>query len=95
MDVALTILLALFGGAVGGFFGPAAGLRRQPAMQVAPSASTARVAAAPAVRVSAPADVPDDDAFLMHLEMALAEPTLRELEPFDALTPTVREVGLR
>ena len=83
------------GVAVGGFVG-SNGLRRNPPMQVAPSApGNARVIAAPAVRVSTPPDVPDDDAFLMQLEMALAQPTLRELQPFDALTPTVREVRLR
>lgn len=75
------------GVAVGGIFGPA-GLRRSPPMQVAPSAAT-RVVAAPALRVNTPADVPDDDAFLLQIETALARPTLRELQPFDAMTPTV------
>jgi hypothetical protein len=31
--------------------------------------------------------------FLQELEFALARPHTRELQPFDALTPHVREIG--
>ncbi len=83
------------GVAVGGVFGPA-GMRRDASMQVAaPPMSAPRVAASPAVRVNTPVESPDDDAFLLQLEMALAQPTLRELQSFDALTPEVREIGAR
>jgi anti-sigma factor RsiW len=82
------------GVAVGGFLGPA-GLRPSPpAMQVA-SSPAARSQPAPAMRVATPAEPGDDDAFLMELEMALDRPRLRELQPFDALTPHAREVGAR
>ena len=37
----------------------------------------------------------DDDAFLSDLEMALERPRTRELQPFDALTPHVREIADR
>jgi hypothetical protein len=40
------------------------------------------------------ADPLDDEAFLLELEFALARPHTHELQPFDALTPHVREVGL-
>ena len=35
----------------------------------------------------------DEDAFLSDLEAALARPRTRELQPFDALTPHVRDVS--
>ena len=38
-------------------------------------------------------DVADDDAFLSELDNALDRPRSRELQPFDALTPHVREVS--
>ena len=38
-------------------------------------------------------DTFDDDVFLPELEFALARPHTRELQPFDALTPHVREIG--
>ncbi len=82
------------GVAVGGLLGPtalgptASGPGRA-AMQVA---SAPRASQAPAVRVSAPAEPRDDDAFLLQLEAALASPQLRELQAVDALTPHVREV---
>ena len=48
---------------------------------------------APAVsRVSGPADVASDDAFLSDLELALERPHTRELQAFDELTPHVREI---
>ena len=34
----------------------------------------------------------DDDAFLTDLEIALESPRTRELQPFDAITPHVREI---
>jgi hypothetical protein len=74
------------------------GLRRSmPGMRVAGSQSAAaRLAPVPAVRVSTPpvvVDTFDDDAFLMELEFALERPHTQELQPFDALTPHVREIG--
>ena len=51
-----------------------------------------RLATVPqAVGVSAPAVNPDDD-FMLDLERSLDRPNARELQPFDALTPHVREV---
>lgn len=44
---------------------------------------------------NSPATVAADDAFLSDLEVALERPHTRELQAFDALTPHVREVGLR
>lgn len=75
---------------VGGYLGPAAFGTSAPAMQVA---SAPRVAPSPAVRASVPVAAPDDDAFLLQLDAALASPQLRELQAFDALTPHVREIG--
>ena len=53
----------------------------------------------PAVLVNNPTPVVetiDDDMFISQLEMALARPRTRELMPFDALTPHVRDQrGLR
>lgn len=44
-------------------------------------------------RGTAPApDVAADDAFLSELELALDRPRTSELQPFDALTPHVREI---
>jgi hypothetical protein len=42
-----------------------------------------------------PGAVASDDAFLSDLELALERPHTRELQAFDALTPHVREIGLR
>lgn len=74
------------------------GLNRAiPGMRVASSPSTApRIAPTPAVRINNPAivtDSIDDDAFLLELEFALQRPHTRELQPFDALTPHVREIS--
>jgi anti-sigma factor RsiW len=67
-------------------------------MRVATSpVASARLAPTPAVLVNAPANVIDsidDDAFLMQLEFALERPHTQELQPFDALTPHVREIGV-
>jgi anti-sigma factor RsiW len=82
------------GVAVGGTFlhpGP------QRPMRVGSPTATARLAPSPAVLVSAPTNVTesiDDDAFLMQLEFALERPHTQELQPFDALTPHVREIGV-
>lgn len=59
--------------------------------------AAARLAPSPAVLINAPSNVIDsidDDAFLMQLEFALERPHTQELQPFDALTPHVREVGV-
>jgi hypothetical protein len=67
-------------------------------MRVANNATaSARLAPSPAVLLNAPASVSDnidDDAFLMQLEFALERPHTQELQPFDALTPHVRPVGV-
>jgi hypothetical protein len=67
-------------------------------MRVATSpVASSRLAPTPAVLVNAPANVIDsidDDAFLMQLEFALERPHTQELQPFDALTPHVREIGV-
>jgi hypothetical protein len=80
------------GVAVGGFLGPARfrhGTTRP--MQVASGAGSV-VTPTPAVRVNSTApETPDDDTFLMELELALARPHTRELLPLDALTPHVRD----
>lgn len=73
--------------------------RSLPGMRVSTTQSAAaRLAPTPAVRVSNPPTVTDsfdDDAFLMELEFALERPHTRELQPFDALTPHVREIDDR
>jgi hypothetical protein len=43
-------------------------------------------------RSGGPGQVADDDAFLSELDVALERPQTRELQPFDAFTPHVREV---
>jgi hypothetical protein len=85
------------GVAVGGTILQPGFRRPAPAMRVAAQATATRPTPAPAVRVnSAPApDTFDDDAFLMELEFALERPHTRELQPFDALTPHVREIDNR
>ena len=45
-------------------------------------------------RGNTPASVADDEAFLSDLEAALQRPHTRELAPFDALTPHVRDVNV-
>ncbi len=80
---------------LGAYVGP-----RRPAAQPTPAPTAAvqrqaAVVASPAVLVrTAKAEV-DDDAFLMELELALAAPHTRELQPFDALTPHVRDIDYR
>jgi len=84
------------GVAVGGYFAPQrfhgpvvqqAAVDRPMTVQQHPPAPTA-------IRVNgAPDDTPaDDDAFLVELEVALARPHTRELQPFDAMTPHVRDI---
>jgi hypothetical protein len=75
------------------------GLQRSVApMRVATApSSSARMAPTPAVLVNGPTNVidsSDDDAFLTQLEFALERPHTQELQPFDALTPHVREIGV-
>ncbi len=75
------------------------GLQRSVApMRVAGSpTASARLAPSPGVLINAPSNVIDsidDDAFLMQLEFALERPHTQELQPFDALTPHVREIGV-
>lgn len=72
------------------------GMQRPMRVAGSPTAA-ARLAPSPAVLVNAPTNVIDnidDDAFLMQLEFALERPHTQELQPFDALTPHVREIGM-
>jgi hypothetical protein len=55
--------------------------------------SPASIVEAPALTAPAPAAVSDDDSFLSELENALQRPRTRELVPYDALTPHVREIS--
>jgi len=84
------------GVAVGGYFGPERFHRAVPRQVAAerPMTVQQRPAAPTAVRVnSAQDDAPDDDAFLIELELALARPHTRELLPFDAMTPHVQDIN--
>ena len=85
------------GVAVGGYLGPERFHRAAPQAAVErPMSVQPRPAAPAAVRVNSAADdSPDDDAFLMELELALARPHTRELQPFDAMTPHVRDIDNR
>ena len=58
----------------------------------APSARPAHLVPV-ATRGNGPAPDPSDDAFMSDLEVALERPRTRELLPFEALTPYVREVS--
>ncbi len=86
------------GFAAGGYLGPER-LHRSPlhmaSATVTPAMSVQRSTPTPtAVRIGATQPVvEDDDAFLMDLEVALTRPHNRELQPFDAMTPHVRDLG--
>jgi anti-sigma factor RsiW len=85
------------GVAVGGYLGPDRFHRAAPVVSVEQQTTAPARPAVPAgVRVSSSQeDSPDDDAFLMELELALARPHTRELQPFDAMTPHVRDIDNR
>jgi hypothetical protein len=51
------------------------------------------VAPIPTVGPSPAPPATDEDAFLSDLEIALARPRTRELQPFDALTPHARDIN--
>lgn len=80
------------GVALGGFFGTGT-LRRS--LVPAPPTLSAPAPSSSAPALSAAAELPDDDAFLMELETALTSPQLGELQPFEAFTPHVREIAAR
>jgi anti-sigma factor RsiW len=83
------------GVAVGGFLTPDRFHRTSAASSpiVTAPVSVKSGSGTPAVRVnSTTSEQPDDDAFLMELELALARPHTRELLPLDAMTPHVRDV---
>jgi hypothetical protein len=66
--------------------------------QTPPVVATRLVPPPPATATAAVVPAPekfDDDAFLRQLEFALANPRVRELQPFDVLTPHAREISLR
>jgi len=85
------------GVAVGGYFAPERFHRPlvQQAAADRPMMVQQHPAAPTAIRVSSgPDETPaDDDAFLVELELALARPHTRELQPFDAMTPHVRDIN--
>jgi hypothetical protein len=87
----------LIGVAVGGYLGPERMQRGYAPSQNQTAATMAvQPAANPAVRVSTTQiDSPDDDEFLMELELALSRPHTRELQSFDAMTPHVRDIDSR
>jgi hypothetical protein len=84
------------GVAVGGFFSDPA-LRSRSVAAITPAQTSApRTIPQPPPIDTTPvnaANTIDDDAFLMELEFSLQRPHTRELQPFDALTPHVREIG--
>lgn len=89
------------GVAVGGMFFDS-GLGVRPAETMMARGKTPRVTQPPPVRVTSPASVVepdpaaadrDDDKFLSELENALQHPRSRELMPYDALTPHVRDIS--
>jgi hypothetical protein len=88
------------GVAVGGmFFDNGAPVLGRPTMMASSKPAPPAAAAPSPVRVVSPAsivDAPvDDDTFLKELEQALQNPGTRELMPFDALTPHVRDISAR
>jgi hypothetical protein len=76
-----------------------------PSTMLARTKPARRMSAPPPVRVTSPASVvtaapgptaaafADDDKFLFELENALQHPRTRELQPYDALTPHVRDIS--
>jgi hypothetical protein len=92
--VAMGAAAGLFVGMVvgGTMFSRESRLRADRPMQVVTAPAPRSVQ--PAVLVNNPMPVVetiDDDVFISQLEMALARPRTRELMPFDALTPHVRD----
>lgn len=71
-----------------------ASARQVPSTRQAPSARPAYLAPV-AARGNGPAPEVSDDAFMLDLDVALERPRTRELLPFEALTPYVREVSDR
>jgi hypothetical protein len=97
--VAAAAAAGLFiGVGLGGYFGPER-LHRSPGgqqAQTAPAMTVQRPTPVVPVRASnAQVETPDDDAFLIELELALARPHTRELQAFDAMTPHVRDIDNR
>jgi hypothetical protein len=85
---------------VGGYLVPDRVHREQPLQAAAPVVAPMSVQQRPvstgAVLVGGTqGDAPDDDQFLLELELALARPHTRELQPFDAMTPHVRDIDNR
>jgi hypothetical protein len=87
------------GVAVGGLFDARVRYFRAPMTIVSNQAGPGRLQTASGVRLNPPAasvqavETVDDDVFLEQLEFALQRPRTRELLPFDALTPHVREIS--
>jgi hypothetical protein len=86
------------GVAVGGYLGPERLHRSTSPGQAsnAPVMSVQRPAPGPTLLAAGgQVDAPDDDEFLIELELALDRPHTRELLPFDAMTPHARDIDLR
>ncbi|PWT81455.1 MAG: hypothetical protein C5B57_10380 [Blastocatellia bacterium] len=95
--IAAAAAAGLFIGVGTGLFLDWEGSRMRPARgAIAIARQTVRPAPAVLVDLNLPADpFEGEDAFLSELELAGERPRTRELVPFDALTPHVREVTLR
>jgi hypothetical protein len=95
--LAAAAAVGLFVGvAVGGMFSDGSGRRRLSMTSANPQLGSPHPSLAAAGRAGVPAairEVPDDDAFLSDLELALERPSTGELVPFDALTPHTRGIS--
>jgi hypothetical protein len=97
--IAASAAAGLFVGvALGGWLSDARGAATLARARQSAPVAAARLSpppAAPAVTVAPPPEKFDDEAFLRQLEFALANSRVRELQPFDVLTPHAREISLR
>ena len=97
--VAASAAAGLFVGvALGGWLSGARDAAAIARGQQTPPIAAARVAPVVPATIPTAVVVPekfDDEALLRQLESAMANPHVRELQPFDVLTPHVREISLR
>jgi len=89
--IAAAAAAGLFVGVAVGMFSESQGFRG--AARTGASARPAHLVPV-ATGGNGPAPDPSDDAFMFDLEVALERPGTRELLPFEALTPYVREVSI-
>jgi anti-sigma factor RsiW len=83
----------VFGLAAGASFEWDRHVRSQQPLSAAARSTAAESLAPIAPRTANAAATTDDDAFLSELEVSLERPHTRELQPFDAFTPHVREIA--